>query len=437
MASNRLIQSLTGFDPDQVSQIFGSELNLRPPDPGLELAPVKRVAIFAEAFLPKVDGVSKSAYLTLRHLQQTGREVLVFAPDIAPKWVGPSRIVPVPSLGLPFAPETRVALPLAPVTQYLDQFQPDLIHMFSPATLSISGMWQGRRRDIPVIANYQTDLPAYARHYGFPYMAPVIRRWLRYIHNGCHLTLVPSGTTMRQLRQEGYHRLRLWRRGVDGARFNPQRRSQAWRERLLDGRDPNSLLCVYVGRLATEKRVDLLRDVAKIPGVALTIVGDGAARHELEAMFRGTDTVFTGYLFGDDLAHAYASSDVFLFPGPSETFGQVVQEAMASGLPVVVTNQGSVGDLVKEGVNGFVRPGDARAFASAVRLLRENPALRTLMANNARQMAEEYPWEAIMSQLEGYYSEAIRLNHQYIKVYPHLPKRVWRWRIPMPLQSGR
>lgn len=111
------------------------------------------MAIFAEAFLPKVDGVSKTAYLTLRYLQQTGREVLVFAPDTAPSHIGASQVIPLPSLGIPAAPETRVALPTLAVGDYLDDFQPDMIHMFSPALLSISGMLAGRRRNLPIVAN--------------------------------------------------------------------------------------------------------------------------------------------------------------------------------------------------------------------------------------------------------------------------------------------
>jgi phosphatidylinositol alpha 1,6-mannosyltransferase len=369
-----------------------------------------------------VDGVSKTAFLTLRYLQQTGREVLVFAPDTAPAYVGSSQVIPLPSLALPQAPETRVALPTLTVGNYLNDFAPDLIHMFSPALLSFSGMLSGRRRNIPIVANYQTDLPAYTVHYGLHFLSQPMRDWLRYIHNGSHLTLVPTNFTLRQLRNRGYHRLRRWGRGVNLERFNPAKRSQAWREQLLNGRDADSLLCVYVGRLANEKRIDLLLEVARTPGVALTIVGDGALRGELETMFAGTGTHFMGYLYSDDLAHAYASADVFTFGGPSETFGQVAQEALASGLPAVVINQGGVADLVTDGVTGFTCPDNPRAFAEAVRRLRDNPDLRRDMAQAARRYAEEHPWEAIMAQLEGYYREAVRLNQRFKRIYhpPHL-----------------
>lgn len=429
MNTERLFKALTNLDPAAIDSVFGMESQLRPPDESVKLASVKRVVLIAEAFYPKVDGVSKTAYLTLRYLQQTGREVLVLAPDTSPSHVGPSQVVALRSLGLPFAPETRIALPPSlSIGSYLEDFQPDLIHMFSPAVMSVSGMQAGRRRGIPVIANYQTDLPAYTQHYGFNFLTGAMRHWLRYIHNGCHLTLVPSQFTMRQLRFQGYRRMRIWRRGVNSTRFNPQHGTEQMRKRLLNGRDWNSLLCVYVGRLATEKRVDLLLDVAKLPGVALTIVGDGAQRDELEKMFAGTDTHFTGYMFGDDLSEAYASADVFAFTGPSETFGQVVQEAQASGLPAVIINQGGITDLVTPGITGYQCADDPKEFAEAVAHLRDHPEIRRMMAANARASAERYPWEAIMSQLEGYYQEAVDLNDRYERTYD-IPEMMQR---PLP-----
>lgn len=433
MADHRLLEALTRYDAEEIALVFGDEYLLKPPDPSVELAPVKRVAIIAEAFLPKVDGVSKTAFLTLRYLQQTGREVIVFAPDTAPPAVGESQVVALPSVGLVMAPETRMALPSLTVASRLEEFEPDLIHMFSPAFLSVSGMLIGRMRHIPVIANYQTDLPGYAERYGLPVFSQPMRDWLRFIHNGCHLTLVPSQTTHRQLRRWGYHRLRYWGRGVNSERFNPRHRSEAWRRKLLNGRDPHALVCVYVGRLANEKRVDLLLEVARTPGIALTIIGDGARREELQELFAGTDTHFTGYLFGDDLSAALASADIFTFTGPNETFGQVVQEAMASGLPCVVIDQGGVADLVIEGETGYICPDDPQAFAEAVIKLRDNPALREQFAFKARQLAAQRPWEAIMAQLEDHYREAIHLNQRLQRLFPpseglplHLPS-IFHW----------
>ncbi len=417
MATDRLLDLLTKFDTQQIERVFGGEAAFQPPDPTVKLAPIQRVAIIAEAFLPKVDGVSKSAFLTMHYLRQTGREVLIFAPDIAPDRVGDTPVVRMPSLGVPRVPETRMALPNPFLAQKLEAFQPDLIHLFSPAMMSISGMATGRHLGIPIIANYQTDLPGYSEVYGVPFLKPILWNWLRYIHNGCHLTLAPSNFTINELRGHGFRRLRSWGRGVDSKRFSPAHRSAAWRDRLLAGRDPNDLLCVYAGRLATEKRVDLLLDVARLPGVALTIIGDGSEREYLETLFAGTNTHFTGYLFGPDLPAAFASADVFLFTGPNETFGQVVQESMASGLPSVVIDQGGVPDLIQEGISGFVCPGRPAAFAERVRLLRDYPDLRQQMAQNARQLAADRPWERIMSQLEAHYTEAFTLNQRFRGIF--------------------
>lgn len=398
-------------------RLFGGE-SIQLPNTGPQIAPVKRVAIFAEAFLPKLDGVSKSAYLTLQYLEKTGREVMVFAPDFAPTQVSSSRVVPLRSFGMPFAPETRVGLmPNPGVGRLLDEFQPDLIHLFSPALLGVNGLVGGLNRKIPVIANYQTDLPGYTEHYGLNILGKGLRDWLRTLHNRSHLTLVPSQYTLRQLHDWGYRRLRIWGRGVDGGRFNPNHRSSEGRERLLNGRDPNSLSCLYVGRLAYEKRVDLLLEVAKLPGVALTIIGDGAMREELESLFTGTDTYFMGYQVGEDLSRAYASADVFTFTGPNETFGQVVQEAMASGLPSVVINEGGVAELVIQNKTGYTCSSDSQSFVNAVQRLRDFPELRRQMAINARQFAEQRPWETIMGQLEGYYTEAVALNERLNGLY--------------------
>ncbi len=395
---------------------------------------VKRVAVLTEAFLPKIDGVSRTAYLSIRYLQETGREVLIFAPDTAVPTVGQSRVIPLPSVSMPGAEETRVALPNWIIAREMEAFQPDLVLMFSPAIMSMHGMTMGRYLNIPVIGCYQTDLPGYAEHYGVGVLSRPVRSWLRYLHNGCHLTLVPTPKIQHELSDWGYKRLRLWGRGVDIETFSPVQRTAAMREKLLNGRDPNSLLCVYVGRLANEKCVHLLRQVAETPGVALTIIGDGQLREELEALFAGTSTYFTGYMVGSALAEAFASADAFFFPGAQETFGQVVQEAMASGLPSVVTNRGGVSGLVEEGVTGFVVDHSEAAFAEAVIKLRDNPILRQQMADTARALAEQRPWSAIMRQLEGHMREAWTMNERYKRLFgkttytlPTTSPLWWRW----------
>lgn len=392
----------------------GDEFRVGPIRSTVKPAPIKKVAIFAEAFLPKIDGVSKTAVLVARHLMNMNRQVIIFAPDndgYTPKMLDDAPVISVPSWGLPFVPETKVGFPAPMIATHLDEFQPDMIHLFSPAVLSVAGVLFGANRRVPVIANYQTDLPGYSARYGYSLLSNTIRDGLRVMHNRAHLTLVPSHTVIRQLKDWGFRRLRLWTRGVDGVMFNPNKRSVEMRQRLLAGRPDSSMVVIYVGRLATEKRVDLLQQVAKLPGVALTIIGDGAQREELETLFEGK-VHFTGYMFGEELASAYASADLFAFTGTNETFGQVVTEAMASGLPVLVPNAGGVVDLVLDGMNGYICQEDPDDYRNKVVFMRDHPEQQKRMSELALEYAQTRPWERLMEELEDHYWEAWRLNQR-------------------------
>jgi phosphatidylinositol alpha 1,6-mannosyltransferase len=374
---------------------------------------VQRVAVFSEAFLPKVDGVTRSALLTIRYLRATGRAVTVFAPSPCLTTLDDVAIHAIPSLPMPLYPETRVAPLWLPALGHLRAFRPDLIHLFSPFGLGSLGMVAGGWLGVPVIANYQTDLPAYAATYGHGYLRRLIIAALAWLHNGCTLTLAPTGATIAELRRWGFRRLRRWERGIDLLRFNPAHYDAAWRQRLLNGRDPSRMIALYVGRLAPDKHIEILKPLAADPRIALTLIGDGSHRAQLDAAFADTDAFFMGAMVGDDLARAYAAADVFAFPGPEETFGQVVLEAMASGLPVVVTDRGGPASLVHAGETGFIVPvDDAQGFIDRVCWLRDNHRARRAMGQAARAGTESRPWLAIMEQLEGHYTEAVRLHQR-------------------------
>ncbi|MBO9308884.1 MAG: glycosyltransferase family 1 protein [Chloroflexi bacterium] len=379
---------------------------------------VQRVAIFTEAFLPKVDGVSRTALLTIRHLQRSGRQLLVFAPSPAPAQVEGTPIYSVPSLWLPSYPETRVALLWPPILERLQHFQPDLIHLFSPFTLGTLGMLGGGALRVPVVANYQTDLPGYAHSYGVPYLAPLFKAILRFIHNGCTLTLVPTSVVLAQLRAWRFKRLRLWGRGVDTTRFTPSRRSAAWQARLRNGRAQARGVALYVGRMAREKHLEALSALASDPSIALTLVGDGEHLPQVrQALCAGGGAAhFIGHLLGDDLADAYAAADVFVFPAVRETFGQVILEAMASGLPVIAADQGGSAALVRHGETGFLVPAhDKAAFHERTCQLLADSALRARMSAAARAYAEQQSWSAVMRDLEGHYAEAVRLQRRLLR----------------------
>jgi len=363
-----------------------------------------RIAFFAETFLPKWDGVAHTMCRLLDHLAARGHASLMFAPEGAPPRYANTAIVGLPGFEFPLYPDLRMVLPIVNVEQQLAAFQPDLVHLVNPALLGWVGLRHARALGVPVIASYHTDIPGYAERYGLGLLREPLWAYFRWIHNQADLNLCPSRFTRDELRDRGFQRLSIWGRGVDTVRFNPRHRSEAWRLRLSGGR-PEAPLLLYVGRLAVEKRVEWLRAVLyELPGVRLAVVGDGPLRARLEEQFAETPTVFTGYLQGDDLARAYASADLFVFPSANETLGNVVLEAMASGLPVVAPRSGGVLDHVVDGENGFLfDQNDVYDLIEVVRTMVADPPLVRQLAAAARWYAERQSWQASLDGLLAHY----------------------------------
>jgi phosphatidylinositol alpha 1,6-mannosyltransferase len=260
------------------------------------------------------------------------------------------------------------------------------------------------RLGLPAVAVFQTDLPSYAHAYrlGRPGEA-VAWRWLRRIHNHAARTLAPSTVTATGLLGRGIRDVWLWGRGVDTARFDPARRSAEIRARLAPG---GELIAGYVGRLAPEKHVEVLAGITRLPGVRLAIVGAGPAEAALRQRLPGA--VFLGERRGDELAAIYASLDVFVHSGPYETFGQTLQEAAASGLPVVAPAAGGPLDLVEDGVTGYlVPPGDPDAFAVAVAGLAADPQARAAFGEAGRRKVLGRSWAALTEELIGHYAAVL------------------------------
>ena len=313
-------------------------------------------------------------------------------------------MVRVPSLAVPGYPGFRVGVPGPRVRAAVAEHGADLIHLAGPFVLGAGGCAAARRLKLPVVAVYATDMPAYARAYhAGPAGEAMCWRRLRRIHNAAHRTLAPSRATAAELLAHGFRRVWLWGRGVDSSRFDPAKRSARLRAELAPA---GELLVGYVGRLAVEKRLDLLAQVAMLPGLRLVIVGSGpaeaAARRALPA------AVFLGQRCGEQLARIYASLDVFVHSGPHDTFGQTLQEAAASGLPVVAPASGGPLDLVRDGVTGFlVPPGDAGALAAAVARLAADPALRAAQRRAARDMVLGRGWPVRCDELIGHYQAVL------------------------------
>ena len=368
-----------------------------------------RVAIVAESFLPNVNGVSNSVVRVLEHLSHTGHDAIVIAPDNPRGHDRAARDhngVPVhrmPSRMFPKITSLPLGVPRPKMVRILSQFAPDIVHLASPALLGWGGLQAARFLDIPTVAVYQTDVPGFAESYGIGVASRAAWAWFRYVHRHADRTLAPSTATMQNLVAHRIPRVHKWARGVDLTGFAPSARD----ERLRLQWSPHGKPIVgFVGRLAPEKHVDRLAALAHGNDVQLVVVGDGVDKAKLERLM--PTAVFTGALYGEQLAAAYASMDVFVHPGEHETFCQAVQEALASGLPVVAPNAGGPRDLVEPGRTGLLLEVDefqAQLPGAVAHLLQGRPRY----AQAARRSVLQRTWPAICDQLLGHYEEVCGL----------------------------
>lgn len=368
-----------------------------------------RIAIFTDTYLPTVNGVARALGALVRHALRAGHEIALVTPpvDVVARDVTLHQIMPGRRFFL--YPELRACAPLlaASARGALEEFAPDVVHAATEAGVGLAGRRFALARGIPLVTSFNTLFPEYLAGYRLGALEPALWRYLRWFHGGADLTVTPSEWMRRELLRRGFHaRLALWSRGVDAELFHPARRSDALRAELAPAAD---VILLYVGRLAAEKKVGLLLDAfASVRArasvrTALALVGNGPALPELRAR-AGEGVVFTGYRTGMELAAHYASADVFVFPSDTETFGQVVTEAHASGLPAVVPDRGGVTDIVVPGRSGRrFRPGDAASFAAAIVDLVHDAALRSDMGRVARADAEQRSWEAVGTGLIGRY----------------------------------
>ena len=372
-----------------------------------------KIALFTETFLPKVDGIVTRLTKTVQHLVAAGDEVLIFCPEGAPPDYCGARVVGVPAMPLPLYPELKLALPRPAVAEALEQFGPDLVHVVNPAVLGLGGIWLARTKGYPLVASYHTHLPKYLEHYGMGMLEPLLWELLKAAHNQASLNLCTSNAMVQELSDKGIQHTALWQRGVDTELFRPELRSQAMRERLLNGRSDTGQLLLYIGRLSAEKQIERIRPVLDaMPDARLALVGDGPYRQQLETLFAGSATHFVGYLAGEDLAAAYASGDAFLFPSSTETLGLVLLEAMAAGCPVVAANRGGIPDIVSDGINGCLyepdgADGGAGSLTAATRRLLDDRTRLQELRGAARHEAERWGWSGATEQLRGYYRQVL------------------------------
>ena len=372
-----------------------------------------KIAFFTETFLPKVDGIVTRLTKTIEFLTKNGDEVIVFCPEGCPDSYKGATIVGVAAMPLPLYPELKLGLPGPAVSDKLEEFKPDLVHVVNPAVLGLGGIWLAKTNNIPLIASYHTHLPKYLEHYGMGMLEPLLWELLKAAHNQALLNLCTSTAMVNELEDKGIQRTALWQRGVDTENFRPELRSEKMREKLFGKYQNTDSLLIYVGRLSAEKQIERIKPVLdNIPGACLALVGDGPYRGQLEKIFENTKTNFVGYLSGEELASAYASGDIFLFPSSTETLGLVLLEAMAAGCPVIGANKGGIPDIINNGINGCLYNPDEkdngeRSLIEATKKILADKNKKEAMRKEARKEAEQWDWNQATLQLQKYYAETL------------------------------
>ncbi len=363
-----------------------------------------RVAIVTESFLPQVNGVTNSVLRILESFAREGHEAMVIAPESvdAPNEYAGFRVKRLPSISLKGL--LPVGMPQKTIKPLIDGFQPDVIHLASPFFLGKYVAKIAQDLDIPTLSIYQTDVAGFARHYGLTIAHGSLKKWVANIHSQTDRTLAPSLWSCNDLRQSGVPNVHLWQRGIDSTRFHPQHRSIELRTSLLGAR-PDRKLVGYVGRLANEKRIDELKVLDARDDLQLVIIGEGPAKARLMNLL--PNAIFVGYQGGENLATFYASLDLFVHTGKHETFCQSIQEALASGVPVIAPNSGGPLDLVKHGWTGYlIDTSDSKQLSHSVDLVLRSPELLA-MTKRARESVIHRTWEGVNSQLINHYFELI------------------------------
>ncbi|KGX87520.1 glycosyltransferase family 4 protein [Pontibacillus litoralis] len=366
-----------------------------------------KIAIVTETFLPSTDGVVTRLTEAIKYARQQNHDVVVIAPDLGVTEFEGAIIEGVKATKLPFYRYRPFSLPNKIVKDLLNKHQPDLVHVVNPALLGVSGIKYAKELQFPLIASYHTHVPKYLDYYKLYPLKPLLWWYFKRLHNKAELNMCTSQAVKGELDRHGFRNVHVWKRGVAIDRYHPSHYNMEMRRRLSGG-EPDKKLLVFVGRLAPEKEIHKLKPLLEQRNdVRLAIVGDGPVRDQLEQRFAGTNTIFTGFLHGEELSQAFASADAFIFPSVTETLGLVILEAMASGLPVIAAKSGPTMEQVDDERTGLLFENeDTSSLVHAVEKL-EQRTLHEAMRENAREEAEKYSWTIPSQQIIEVYEQIL------------------------------
>ncbi len=370
-----------------------------------------RIAYVTETWPPELNGVSLTVERTVRFLRSRGHIVEL----IRPRQPGQPALDAADELRtagcvIPMYPDLRFGLARAStLTRRFEQSRPELVHLATPGPLAWAALTAARSLRVAATSDFRTNFHQYSRHYGLGFLSGAVLAMLRRLHNGTDRTFVPTRAAQRELSASGFRNLTIVGRGVDTEQFTPALRSGALRQRWQAGDDAPVYLAV--GRVAAEKNVELaLRAFEAVrqrqPKARMVVVGDGPAKARLEAAY--PHVVFTGPLRGAELAVHYASADVFMFPSLSDTFGNVVMEALASGLAVVSFDCAAAAEHVVDGQSGRLAvPGDAAGFIAAACDLALTPLALAPYGIAAIAAARRATWDEVLTRFEARLADTV------------------------------
>ncbi|MRH42488.1 glycosyltransferase [Aquibacillus halophilus] len=376
-----------------------------------------KIVIITETFLPSTDGVVTRLTEAIKYLRQLKHEVVIIAPDLGVEEFEGAVVEGVKAITMPFYRYRPFSLPQKKVKSILEKHNPDFVHVVNPVSVGASGVHYASKLDIPLIASYHTHMPKYLDYYKlYRPFKPFLWNFIRSLHNKADINLCTSETIRKELVEKNFQNVHVWKRGVDIEKYHPKNYSNKMRMKLSNGNIDKKLL-LYVGRLAAEKEIDSIKPLLNArKDVCLAIVGDGPARKQLEEEFKGTNTVFTGFMHGKELSEAFASADAFIFPSVTETLGLVILESMASGLPVIAAKSGPTMEQITEGKTGYLYEQDnIDSMIQAVTQI-ENNELFEQIKKNARTEAEKFSWIKPSVQLIEFYERLLEMNEMKMSV---------------------
>ncbi|MFT4900792.1 MAG: glycosyltransferase involved in cell wall biosynthesis [Lentimonas sp.] len=365
-----------------------------------------RIVIVTETYPPEINGVAMTNQRLVRGLIERGHQILLIKPrraDFEAVYSDALQVHEVFGVPIPNYAGLKLGLPgLGELNKRLAAYQPDLVHVATEGPLGFCALRAARKQKIPVSSTFHTNFQDYCADYGAAILQRYMMAYLRWFHNACALTTVPDPSLIERLSDAGVERLAMLGRGADTALFSPQRRSTALRASW--GVDATAPVALYVGRVAAEKNIPLTIRAWQAarqdcPELKLVIVGDGPIRKKLQKQW--PEVHFAGMRYDADLAAHYASADLFLFASTSETFGNVVVEAMSSGLVVLCYDYAAGRQFIRHSENGYIVPlDDAAALIQQTKDLLQQRSHWPVIQAEARRTAETYPWAQTIDRFE-------------------------------------